>query len=633
MEKFEIRGLQVDVARVPESLETLREYIDFAADWGYNSLFLYVEGRLKTLSFPWELPEGGSYTPEQVSRIVEYAGKKGMQVIPGTSVLGHAEHFLSCPDLQNLNELRGGITGHFGCTTADTLCPSQPETLEFIQGYLKDLAEIFPSGYMHAGLDEVWSIGYCELCRKRLQNGEGSGDIFISHVNAVNDIIRSLGRQMMIWDDMFEFYPEALEKLHKDIILCSWDYWRDVNRCNGHFFHQEKRDVLALYEKMGLKYIIAPADYSLSNAESFTAYARKNNPMGALMTTWSRIEGLHDSYPCIAFSGSMWNNPGRDLREVLADSVKTLIGTDKEDVAAAVRLARETARIYCSPDVFYKSFGPTLDVRDRNILCSDTLLKAAAAATSGVSKKMLLGNANALLFDNLLLDMQELTPRVHAWATGSKSEDAVQLLRRLENCTSAAARIKQQKVGLLQKRGEFPVEADSAFWTRIESHLQELADILSGKNKENLGLLKVTFFLPDIIGAHTARILVKFAGDSDWQLAGSGCFKGMYLGRVDAYFSQYFRVDSERVPEACRFEVSGYGGLGFAWADLSNKAGRFVPKAVAGTFGTVTGAENILLEDRRWCYTGTDDIRKTFYNRELATRIHGLDLMLQESKS
>jgi hypothetical protein len=122
--------------------------------------------------------------------------------------------------------------------------------------------------------------------------------------------------------------------------------------------------------------------------------------------------------------------------------------------------------------------------------------------------------------------------------------------------------------------------------------------------------------------------MVKFAGDSGWRLAGSGCFKGMYLGRVDAYFDQYFRVDSEGVPEALRFEVKGYGGLGFAWADLSNKSGRYVPESLIGTFGTVAGAENMLIEDKRWCYTGTDDIRKAFYNKELAEHIHGLEIKL-----
>ena len=33
---------------------------------------------------------------------------------------------------------------------------------------------------------------------------------------------------MMIWDDMFEFYPEALEDLPRDVVMCSWHYDNNI---------------------------------------------------------------------------------------------------------------------------------------------------------------------------------------------------------------------------------------------------------------------------------------------------------------------------------------------------------------------------------------------------------------------
>ena len=96
--QWEFRGVQLDLARQVETVEYIQGVTDLMAGWGYNTLVLYLEGRIKTASFPFELPEG-SYTPEQMQQVVAHATERGIDVIPAVSCLGHAEQFLQFPEL------------------------------------------------------------------------------------------------------------------------------------------------------------------------------------------------------------------------------------------------------------------------------------------------------------------------------------------------------------------------------------------------------------------------------------------------------------------------------------------------------------------------------------------------------
>ncbi|MFA7230010.1 MAG: family 20 glycosylhydrolase, partial [Victivallaceae bacterium] len=273
---FQLRGVQLDLARQMERLDFIFEFIDFIADAGYNTLVLYLEGRIKTQSFPYPA-EGEYYTPEEMKSVVVYAAKKNIDVIPVVSVLGHAELFLKHEELTHLAEIRGDAKSAFGGSINHVFCPSLPETVDFIKAYLSDIAAIFPSRYLHAGCDEVWDFGCCSICRNRMHQGETTGDIFARYITDVHDFIKNtLKKEMIIWDDMLETYPDALEKIPRDIILCCWNYDRCVDLPKAHFKSRFEDDLFAKYDKMGFKYLFAPATYLVGNIESFTAYASKH---------------------------------------------------------------------------------------------------------------------------------------------------------------------------------------------------------------------------------------------------------------------------------------------------------------------------------------------------------------------
>ncbi|HRJ73201.1 MAG TPA: hypothetical protein PLS03_13340, partial [Terrimicrobiaceae bacterium] len=69
---FGIRSIQLDLARQMETVDFIREFTDFAARNGYNSLTLYLEGRIRTPAFPYPA-DSESYTRADIADIVAHA--------------------------------------------------------------------------------------------------------------------------------------------------------------------------------------------------------------------------------------------------------------------------------------------------------------------------------------------------------------------------------------------------------------------------------------------------------------------------------------------------------------------------------------------------------------------------------
>ena len=167
MSKFSLRWAQLDVARQVESIDFIEKFIVLLADSGYNGLFLYLEDRIKTASY--QLPQPNEvYTVDEIRHIVKFASEHNIEVIPCVATLGHAERFLRHKELEHLAELQGDMTGRFGGKSKLAFCVTHPDFYNFIGTYIKEVAELFPSGYFHVGLDEFWDFNMCSRCKKAM---------------------------------------------------------------------------------------------------------------------------------------------------------------------------------------------------------------------------------------------------------------------------------------------------------------------------------------------------------------------------------------------------------------------------------------------------------------------------------
>jgi len=307
--KLDIVALQIDLARQKETVEYVKEYIDFAKSNGYNTVFLYLEAmvRVECTSF---FNEDESYSVDEIKDIVAYGNAQGIDIIPALENLSHLENFIRYPQLAWIAECEDFAADGRGLGSFECACSSNPKAMEFLDTYYSQVIPLFTSKYVHAGLDEPFDFAVCERCQDQLKNGKTKGDLFYEHVMRTYNLVKSFGRTMMMWDDFF-VYLDIAHRLPRDIIMCTWNYEFIQDEIPGHWVSRVKRDWFKYYDELGFTYMFctyANKSGNLFNIDTLTNYANKYSPRGALMTSWIRTTNFNlCSYPTIAYAGRLWS--------------------------------------------------------------------------------------------------------------------------------------------------------------------------------------------------------------------------------------------------------------------------------------------------------------------------------------
>lgn len=237
--RFGYRGLMVDVARYFMPKEDLVRIIDCMAMLKLNKLHLHLTDdtgwRLEIKKYPrltevgaWrpdrgdtpfygrrnrqegeKCTVGGFYTQEDMKEIIRYASERQIEIIPEIDVPAHScaalasYPELACPNVKKEINVLPGLGGR---DTEIIYCAGNEKTFEFLGDVIGEVAELFPSEYIHMGGDEAnkfyWQT--CPLCRKRMKQ-EG-----ITHVEdlqgyfmqRMSDCVKANGKKMMGWDEL-----------------------------------------------------------------------------------------------------------------------------------------------------------------------------------------------------------------------------------------------------------------------------------------------------------------------------------------------------------------------------------------------------------------------------------------------
>lgn len=356
--KLDLVMLQIDLGRQKETVQYLKDYIDFAKENGYNSVLLYLEAAVKVACTPFFYEEE-TYTPDEIREVVAYGNEKGIDIIPGLENLAHAENFLQYKELEFLSETKEageGARGVRGGGVGDCICISNPKAMEFMDTYYTQVVSLFTSQYVHAGMDEPFDFATCPRCVARLKNGETKKDLFYTHLMRTYRLLKSLGKRMMMWDDFFQ-YMDVVPELPKDIIMCTWNYGYITDEPYGFWLNRKKKDWFRYYDQLGIEYLFCPFAHptaKLYNTDTFTQYAMKYHPKGVLMTVWERSHRMNLSgYPAIAYSGRLWSGKATKEdklkvyaeylgSEEAADIVLNLEGSSSSFQANSLKLCENT---------------------------------------------------------------------------------------------------------------------------------------------------------------------------------------------------------------------------------------------------------------------------------------------------
>src|SRR5918993_471686 len=158
--RFPWRGLLMDVARHWQPVEVVKRNLDAMAAVKLNVLHWHLtedQGfRVESKKLP-RLHQMGSdgnfYTQEQIRDVIAYAAMRGIRVVPEFDLPGHATAWLvghpelgSAPGPYTI-ERRPGIF-------EPALDPTREEVYKFLDGFLSEMAALFPDDYLHIGGDE-----------------------------------------------------------------------------------------------------------------------------------------------------------------------------------------------------------------------------------------------------------------------------------------------------------------------------------------------------------------------------------------------------------------------------------------------------------------------------------------------
>ena len=224
--RFPWRGLLIDVSRHWMPMEVLQRNLDGMAAVKLNVLHLHLTDdqgfRVESLRYPrlhQEGSDGHYFTQEQLRALIAYAAERGIRVVPEFDMPGHATSWLvgypklaSVPGPYELQR-KWGIFD-------PTMDPTREETYELVDGFLGEMAQVFPDPWIHIGGDENhgkhWRLNpaiQSFMAQHRLADAHA----LQAHFNErVAKLLQKHGKRMMGWDEIL--HPT----LPKDAVVQTW---------------------------------------------------------------------------------------------------------------------------------------------------------------------------------------------------------------------------------------------------------------------------------------------------------------------------------------------------------------------------------------------------------------------------
>ena len=255
--KYKWRGFMLDVARYFYTKAEMLKFIDLISFYKINKFHIHLTDdqgwRIAIDSYPRlttigsiqaveDSIEGGFYSKADMREIIEYARIRNVSIIPEIDLPGHSQASIAAyPELSCFgNRVKVRSLKHRkpnlidGSPFSDPLCVGKEDNYEFLEKVIKEIAELFPSEYIHLGGDEcstgAWE--FCELCQKKKED-EGLKDeheLQGYFMKRVEDIVRSHGKIAIGWDEVYE------TNVPRTFAVMAWrdDYWGVEAANNGY---------------------------------------------------------------------------------------------------------------------------------------------------------------------------------------------------------------------------------------------------------------------------------------------------------------------------------------------------------------------------------------------------------------
>jgi hypothetical protein len=306
------RGVMVDMSHgaLPTEREVERQ-LEFMARWKANQYYFYSEDSIELKGYSLLNP-GGRFSQDEVRRIVAYGRARHIDVIPCLELYGHQHDLFRVEEYATLADTPHG-------TEFD---PRNPQVDSLLTDWVTQLAQLFPSPFVHIGFDEAFQI---EQAARQGGMVAQPTQLFIRQLNTVDELFKKYGKTVMAWGDIMVKYPEIVSQLPSGLIAVAWEYDPGPE---SHYQHW-----LGPLAAQHTPHMIASGvtcwnqvmpDYarSFENIDTFLASGRKSGAMGLMNTLWTDDAQnlLRTAWPGVAYgAAAAWQSAPVDREKFFAD--------------------------------------------------------------------------------------------------------------------------------------------------------------------------------------------------------------------------------------------------------------------------------------------------------------------------
>lgn len=324
--RFRYRGMHLDVSRhfFPESF--VKKYIDYLAFHKFNTLHWHLTDdqgwRIEIKSYPrltetgaWRdstlvghtratpvrfdgVRYGGYYTQDEVKDIIHYAAVRGITIIPEVDIPGHSRAAIaSYPELSTDPDSAWQVATRWGTFNRhnNVLAPNE-KTFAFLKTVFGEIADLFPSPYIHVGGDEcskIWWKADAKTQSFMKEHGlKDETELQTYFIQQVIGYLNAKGKKVIGWDEILE------PGLDTSAIIMNW---RGVKAAitaaeNGHevimvpgkplyfdYYQSKEKDSLAIggYNPLDSVYLFEPVPARIAEK------GLSNQVLGAQANVWT----------------------------------------------------------------------------------------------------------------------------------------------------------------------------------------------------------------------------------------------------------------------------------------------------------------------------------------------------------
>ncbi|MCQ2260631.1 MAG: family 20 glycosylhydrolase [Bacteroidales bacterium] len=193
------QGWRIEIEKYPELNDIGSWHVDRTDQrWGKE-----------TPAKPGEEPTyGGYYTKKEIAEVVEYAAQRNIEVIPEIDIPGHCSAMLAAyPELSCDGGEYTVAVGPYWPPKA-ILCAGEEKTLQMLCDILDEVAECFPSEFVHIGGDEAMTDNWqaCPKCQAQMRrnNLRDEKELQGWFLAQVQEHLSRKGRRIIGWDEILD---------------------------------------------------------------------------------------------------------------------------------------------------------------------------------------------------------------------------------------------------------------------------------------------------------------------------------------------------------------------------------------------------------------------------------------------